>query len=162
MTKGRGKNAPDRSGQLLDANAASMAALLAGAAADMPPDARAMMETVASSESAMRVIKPEDLGLFEQYCMAYQVWCDARRSYLSQPAATRTREETQGGFKRNSDIDVMERASSMMLRVAKQIGLTPVARAQMRLTDAASASLMATAFPDRVKAMFEAAQNGGR
>ena len=32
--------------------------------------------------------------------------------------------------------------------------------AQTRLTDAASASIMATAFPDRVRAMFEASHGG--
>lgn len=160
MTRGRGKNAPDRSAQLLDANAEAMASLLEAAAGSMPPHAAALMRTVAASDTAARVLKPEDLALFEQYCMAYQVWADARDSYLSQPAATRTREETQTGFRRNSDIDVMTKAGDQMLKLAKQIGLTPVARAQMRLTDAASASIMATAFPDRVRAMFEASHGG--
>ena len=54
----------------------------------------------------------------------------------------------------------MAKAGDQMLKLAKQIGLTPVARAQMRLTDAASASIMATAFPDRVRAMFEASHGG--
>ena len=160
MTRGRGKNAPDRSAQLAEADAEAVASLLMAAADSMPPAAAEVMRTVASSGTAARVLKPEDLALFEQYCMAYQVWRDARDSYLSQPAATRTREETQGGWKRNSDIDVMGMASDQMLKLAKQIGLTPVARAQMRLTDAASASIMATAFPDRVRAMFEASHGG--
>lgn len=155
MTRGRGKNAPDRSGELMDA--AKLEAMLACVQPGLPEKAAQLMRSILLSDSALKVIKPEDMPLLEQYCMAYQVWSDAKDAYLSRPEEGRTRESTAKGYKRNSDIDVMSKASDQMIKIAKQIGLTPVARATLCLTNAASASMMATAFPGRVKAMFEAA-----
>lgn len=162
MTKGRGKNAPDRSAELLDRNAAEMAPIAAAAlGGSLPPKAAELLQTIVASDTAMRIIKPEDLPLLELYCMQYQVYCDAKAAYLSQPAATRTREETvSGGLKRNSDIDVMAKAGERMVQLARQIGLTPIARAQLNLTNTAAASLMAANFGDRVAAMFDAAKGG--
>lgn len=155
MTRGRGKNAPDRGGELIDAS--KLESLLESVQPDLPERAAELMKSILLSDSALKVLKPEDMPLLEQYCMAYQVWCDAKDAYLARPVDTRTRETTTMGHKRNSDIDVMSKASDQMIKIAKQIGLTPVARATLCLTNAASASMMATAFPGRVMAMFEAA-----
>ena len=154
MTRGRGKNAPDRSDEAIAVPIDELVSLFR---TPMPPAASAMLDMVLSSKTAASLLKPEDMPIVEQMCMMYQVWSDARASYEARPVETRTRERTLSGWKRNSDIDTMKMASDQMVKLAKQIGFSPVARATLNLTNAASASMMATAFPDRVRAMFEAA-----
>ena len=155
MARGRGKNAPDRADELAEREAALMATMLQAMTEGMPPAGAARMRQLSESGTALKVLKPEDMPLLAQYADFWQVYTDAREGYMSQPEGMRTREETATGFKANSDIKVMREASDQMMKIAKQTGLTPVARAQLRLTDSASASLMATAFPERMARMFE-------
>jgi len=156
MTKGRGKNAPDRSSDLTAQGVTILDAVALQPMTELPADAQKMWDSIASSDVALRILKPEDTPLLEQYCMAYQIWVDAKRSYAA-AEGMKTRELTANGSKRNVDIDVMSKASDQMLKIAKQIGLTPVARAQMSLTNTATASLVAANFPDRIAKMYEAA-----
>jgi P27 family predicted phage terminase small subunit len=156
MTKGRGKNAPDRSDEMTAQGVTIVDAVALQPMTELPEDAQTMWDSIAGNDIALKILRPEDTPLLEQYCMAYQVWVDAKRSYAA-TSGMKTREYTPNGSKRNVDIDVMAKASDQMLKIAKQIGLTPVARAQMSLTNTATASLVAANFPDRIMQMYEAA-----
>jgi P27 family predicted phage terminase small subunit len=155
MAKGRGKNAPDRADEIT-AQGVTAEEVVFDAPSVLPPRAQEMWDYITKTDSALRILCPEDTPLLEQYCMSYQIYHDARESYMALPACERTREDTLTGTKRNSDIDVMMRCSDQMVKIAKQLGLSPITRAQLKLTAAATSSLMSATFPERIRQMYEA------
>ncbi|NTU88601.1 MAG: hypothetical protein HGA54_01650 [Actinobacteria bacterium] len=160
MTRGRGKNGPDRSGlmtaqgvEIIDANPIQCPSYL-------PPDATRLWIQLTRQSSLLQMLKEEDALVLESLCMQYQVWTDAKNGYLLLPPSTRTREETFNGFKRNSDIDVMDKAFDRIIKASKMLGISPLVRSQMNLNNAVAVNALASAFPGEIASLYRAAKNG--
>lgn len=158
MSKGRGKNAPDRAEMITAQGVEIIDAEPLNPVFPLGPDAQAMWDRLTSQMQQLKMLKLEDVGMLQDYCMQYQIWCDAARSYLAEPPETRTRERTLTGTKRNTDIDIMASASDRMMKIAKQMGWSPAARSTLQLNQAITTGIMATALPEKIERMYQAAK----
>lgn len=157
MTRGRGKNAPDRSDLVASDGVALAQTEPVMCPEHLPDHAQSLWVHLMNQTYALRLIKPEDLFLLESLCMQYQMFRDAQQAYSEKGLEERLREETEAGSKRNTEIDIMTKTNDQMVKIAKIMGISPLVRSQMNLHNAAAASLMATDFPNKVKKLYEAA-----
>lgn len=162
MARGRGKNAPDRSDIVMARDPSMLdAEVLDGLQSlevpgHLPEHAAAMWGHIVRQAVPMQLLHPEDTILLEMMCMEYQIYRDAMESYLSHPPRRRVREPVAGGgWKRNTDIDVMNSAMSQVLRISRQLGISPLARTVLNLNQAVATSMMSVAFPKKVERLFE-------
>lgn len=157
MARGRGENAISRAGDLT-ANGVELDQAQAMTCPEhLPEYANLLWNHLASQTFALRLLKPEDAMLLESLCMQYQMFRDAQEAYAEKSRDQRLREPaSEYGYKRNTEIDIMTKASDQMIKLSKMLGIGPLVRSQMNLSTAASTALMATAFPEKVSQLFEA------
>lgn len=158
MTRGRGQNAIDRSGDMTASGIEIDHVQPMTCPEHLPGYASLLWDHLASQTFALRLLRPEDAMLLESLCMQYQMFRDAQEAYAEKNRDQRLREPaSEDSYKRNTEIDIMTKASDQMIKLSKMLGIGPLVRAQMNLSQAASTALMATAFPEKVKQLYEAA-----
>lgn len=155
MTRGRGKNAADRSDELVIADFSSIT----------PPDSlladgKELWTQTLQSLGPSCPLRFEDLPIFEAYCMTYQIMRSAQRIYNNEYEFGREFDRKCGddtgedwaiietyqigessGRKMSTVVSIIFKSQDQMLKLASKLGFTPMARAQLKITNAAANSL---------------------
>jgi P27 family predicted phage terminase small subunit len=160
MAKGRGKNAPDR------AKIVKQPAQLApDPPEDLPPDGANMWREVVGALQEDNYLQRIDLPLVHSYCFAWQVLKSAERLMYDKANPNDfaiIQASPSGGTKASSIWTVWRQAQDQLLRIAKELGFSPLARAHIKITNAAADSLGFDLFDRFMARAAKEAQSGAK
>jgi P27 family predicted phage terminase small subunit len=105
------------------------------------PDGKELWSCTLRAIQNSNLLQEQDYPMLVGYCQAYEIMQMAWRHLNSQPGDERILDETLVGFKTSDAFKVWRQAKSDMEATAKQLGFSPLARAQLNITNAAATSI---------------------
>lgn len=146
MARGRGKNGPDRSAELVPRNALDIAA-----PDTLREDGKFLWDLTMAAIGNTGQLRLEDYPILLSYCETYEIMRMAKRLLDGEGGYDEDAEgdwrviETyefgdRSGRKTSTPLEVYFKCQDRLLKLAKQLGFSPLARAQLKIINVATAS----------------------